>query len=80
MGGLVVNGAELEGFAIAGEDRKWYWADAHIEGDTIIGVIALGAQSQAVFATPGSRIPRRPGSTAQDYQRPVPDRYLARYN
>jgi sialate O-acetylesterase len=35
-GGLVVKGAKLEEFAIAGEERKWYWADAHIEGDTIV--------------------------------------------
>ena len=35
-GGLVVKGAKLEEFAIAGEDRKWYWADAHIEGDTVV--------------------------------------------
>ena len=35
-GGLAVKGPKLEEFAIAGEDRKWYWADAHIEGDTVI--------------------------------------------
>ncbi len=35
-GGLVVKGQELEEFSIAGEDRKWYWADAHIEGDTVV--------------------------------------------
>jgi sialate O-acetylesterase len=35
-GGLVVKGAKLEEFAIAGEDRKWYWADAHIEGHTVV--------------------------------------------
>ena len=35
-GGLLVKGAKLEEFAIAGEDRKWYWADALIEGDTIV--------------------------------------------
>ena len=35
-GGLVVKGAKLEEFAIAGEDRKWYWADARIEGDTVV--------------------------------------------
>jgi sialate O-acetylesterase len=34
-GGLVVKGARLEEFEIAGENRKWYWADAHIEGDTV---------------------------------------------
>jgi len=35
-GGLVVKGTKLEEFAIAGEDRKWYWADAHIKGKTVI--------------------------------------------
>ena len=29
-------GSELEGFAICGEDKKWYWADAKIAGDTVI--------------------------------------------
>jgi len=35
-GGLAVKGNKLEEFSIAGEDRKWYWADAHIEGDTVV--------------------------------------------
>jgi len=35
-GGLMAKGPKLEEFAIAGEDRKWYWADAHIEGDTVV--------------------------------------------
>jgi sialate O-acetylesterase len=35
-GGLVMKGTRLEEFAIAGEDRKWYWADAHIKGKTIV--------------------------------------------
>jgi sialate O-acetylesterase len=35
-GGLVAKGDKLQEFAIAGEDRKWYWADARIEGDTIV--------------------------------------------
>ena len=35
-GGLVVKGTKLEEFTIAGEDRKWYWADARIEGDTVV--------------------------------------------
>jgi sialate O-acetylesterase len=35
-GGLVVKGTKLEEFAIAGEDRKWVWADAQIKGKTII--------------------------------------------
>ena len=35
-GGLVVKGSKLEEFAVAGEDRKWYWADAHIEGNKVV--------------------------------------------
>ena len=35
-GGLVVKGEKLGEFAIAGDDRKWYWADAHIEGNTVV--------------------------------------------
>ncbi len=26
----------LEGFAICGEDKKWFWADASIEGNTVV--------------------------------------------
>ncbi|HNS21969.1 MAG TPA: sialate O-acetylesterase [Sedimentisphaerales bacterium] len=37
-GGQLVaqGGGELKGFAIAGEDRKFVWADARIEGDTVV--------------------------------------------
>jgi len=35
-GGLIAKGAKLEEFSIAGEDQKWFWADARIEGDTIV--------------------------------------------
>ena len=35
-GGLVAKGGKLEEFSIAGEDRKWHWADARIEGDSIV--------------------------------------------
>ena len=35
-GGLVVKGDKLGEFSIAGKDRKWHWAEARIEGDTII--------------------------------------------
>ena len=36
-GGLVAKGSEkLEGFAIAGEDGKYVWADATIDGDAIL--------------------------------------------
>ncbi len=35
-GGLVAKGGELKGFAIAGSDRKWHWADARIHGKSVI--------------------------------------------
>jgi len=35
-GGLVVKGDKLGEFSIAGDDHKWYWADARIKGNTII--------------------------------------------
>ncbi len=35
-GGLMAKGDSLKGFAIAGADRKFVWADAKIKGDTIV--------------------------------------------
>jgi sialate O-acetylesterase len=35
-GGLVVKGDSLKGFAIAGADKKFVWADARIEGSTVV--------------------------------------------
>lgn len=35
-GGLVVCGDKPKGFAIAGEDKKFVWADAKIEGKTVV--------------------------------------------
>ncbi|MGC2399134.1 MAG: sialate O-acetylesterase, partial [Acidobacteriaceae bacterium] len=35
-GGLVSKGPLVDEFQIAGEDRKWVWADARIHGDTIL--------------------------------------------
>ena len=34
-GGLTVSGSRLKGFAIAGPDRKFFWADAEIHGDAV---------------------------------------------
>jgi sialate O-acetylesterase len=31
----VANG-KLERFAVAGEDRQWHWADATIDGETVV--------------------------------------------
>jgi len=33
--GLICKGDRLLGFSIAGADQKFYWADAHIEGNTV---------------------------------------------
>ena len=35
-GGLTVKGAKLGEFSIAGEDRKFHWADAQISGNSVI--------------------------------------------
>ncbi len=35
-GGLVARGGQLKGFALAGADRKFYWADARIDGDSVV--------------------------------------------
>ena len=35
-GGLVAKGGQVQGFALAGQDRRWHWADAHIEGDAVV--------------------------------------------
>jgi sialate O-acetylesterase len=34
--GLICKGDQLKGFAIAGEDKKFVWADAKIEGKTVV--------------------------------------------
>lgn len=36
VGGLKVHGDRAGEFAIAGADRKWAWADAKVEGDTVV--------------------------------------------
>ena len=35
-GGLAAKGDKLGEFSIAGADRKWHWADAKIEADTVV--------------------------------------------
>lgn len=35
-GGLEARGGELTGFAICGEDKKWVWGNAKIEGDKVV--------------------------------------------
>lgn len=35
-GGLVSKGPKLGEFSIAGEDHQWHWAEAQIEGDSVV--------------------------------------------
>jgi len=35
-GGLVARGGALGEFSVAGSDHKWYWAEAKIEGDSVV--------------------------------------------
>lgn len=35
-GGLVAKGGHSAEFSVAGKDHKWYWADARIEGNSVI--------------------------------------------
>ena len=46
-GGLVVKGTKLEEFAVAGEDRKWHWADAKVEGDSVVVSSPMVSDPQA---------------------------------
>ncbi|MEX0775102.1 MAG: sialate O-acetylesterase [Phycisphaeraceae bacterium] len=48
-GGLVIKeGDTLKGFAIAGDDRKFVWADARIDGDSVIVSSPAAGQPVAV--------------------------------
>ena len=33
---MAAKSGQLDAFAIAGEDRKWHWADAEIKGETVV--------------------------------------------
>lgn len=35
-GGLVAKNGDLKGFAIAGKDHHWVWANARIQGNKVI--------------------------------------------
>ena len=46
--GLTVKDGALKGFAIAGDDRKFAWADAKIDGDSVVVSSSLVARPSAV--------------------------------
>lgn len=47
-GGLVIKGEKLGEFSIAGDDHKWYWAYAHLEGADVIVSSSLVPDPKAV--------------------------------
>ncbi len=47
-GGLVAKGGKLSGFAVAGEDRNFVWADAVVDGATVLVSAAGVAKPVAV--------------------------------
>lgn len=53
----VVKDKPLQGFAIAGEDRNWRWAEAKIEGDTVVVWNSKVSKPVAVRYGWGDRMP-----------------------
>ena len=47
-GGLVAKDGPCKGFAVAGKDKRFVWADATIDGDTVVVSSADVAQPVAV--------------------------------
>ncbi len=47
-GGLIAKGGPLKQFAIAGDDHKWVWAEAVIDGDTVVVSSSAVGKPQAV--------------------------------
>lgn len=71
--GLEAQGARpLQGFAIAGSDRKFHWAEARIDGGTVVVSTAEVAQRQAVrYAwgdSPGCNLFNKDGLPASPFR------------
>ena len=47
-GGLVVKGDKPAEFSLAGDDRKFHWADARVQGDAVIVSTAAVPDPKAV--------------------------------
>jgi sialate O-acetylesterase len=46
-GGLVVRGDKLAEFTIAGKNRQWHWAEARVEGDSVVVSSPIVSDPQA---------------------------------
>ena len=71
-GGLVVKGDRLREFAVAGRDRKFVWADARIDGDSVIvsspGVADPVAVRYAWADNPAATLYNREGLPAAPFR------------
>ena len=70
---MEVKDGALKGFAIAGADKKWVWADARIVGDTVVvrsdQVAAPAAVRYAYSANPaGADLYNRDGLPAVPFR------------
>lgn len=76
-GGLVCKGENLKGFAIAGEDKKFYWADGKIEENTVIvwsdKVSNPVAVRYAWGANPECNLYNKEGLPAVPFRTDIPD-------
>jgi sialate O-acetylesterase len=70
--GLEARGGELKGFAIAGRDRKFHWANASIEGNSIIvsspDVVAPVAVRYAWAGSPECNLYNKEGLPASPFR------------
>jgi sialate O-acetylesterase len=71
-GGLVARGEKLKGFAVAGEDGAFVWADAQIEGEQVLvsssGVVAPVAVRYAWADNPDCNLYNREGLPASPFR------------
>lgn len=70
--GLEARNGPLEGFSIAGNDRKFHWANARIEGDTIVvsspDVISPAAVRYAWAGSPQCNLYNKEGLPASPFR------------
>jgi len=83
-GGLLAKGDQLKGFAVAGEDGKFVWGDAKIDGDTIVVTSEQVAKPIAVRygwrITPNATCTTRKGSRPRRFERMTGSRESRRRN
>jgi sialate O-acetylesterase len=59
----VKNGTKLDEFAIAGEDRRWHWAEAEIVGRNRVKVWSPAVQKPAAVRYAFNNNPKNPNLT-----------------